>query len=251
MKTLAFASRNAKELQRDVLTSIFGIAFPIVLLVLLSVINSSIPKEAHMTLFEIKNLTGGIGAFGLVFLSLFSALLVSKDRCTAFIIRLYASPLKPSGYILGYTVPLIPMAVLQTLVTSLSALIFGLSFSANILLAAVVSIVPAFLYISIGLLCGTAFSDKMVGMVGIICGAVLTNLSAWLSNIWFDISLVGGAFQKIAEFLPFIHCVNALRTALEGNYSQIIPELLWVFGYAAVIFACAVLLFNRRMKQDK
>lgn len=28
MKTLAFASRNAKELQRDVLTSIFGIAFP-------------------------------------------------------------------------------------------------------------------------------------------------------------------------------------------------------------------------------
>ena len=67
MKTLAFASRNAKELQRDVLTSIFGIAFPIVLLVLLSVINSSIPKEAHMTLFEIKNLTGGISAFGLVF----------------------------------------------------------------------------------------------------------------------------------------------------------------------------------------
>lgn len=248
MKTLAFASRNAKELQRDVLTSIFGIAFPIVLLVLLSVINSSIPKEAHMTLFEIKNLTGGISAFGLVFLSLFSALLVSKDRCTAFIIRLYASPLKPSGYILGYTVPLIPMALLQTLVTCLFALIFGLSFSANILLAAVVIIVPAFLYISIGLLCGTAFSDKMVG---IICGAVLTNLSAWLSNIWFDISLVGGAFQKIAEFLPFIHCVNALRAALEGNYSQIIPELLWVFGYAAVIFACAVLLFNRRMKQDK
>ena len=201
-----------------------------------------------MTLFEIKNLTGGISAFGLVFLSLFSALLVSKDRCTAFIIRLYASPLKPSGYILGYTVPLIPMALLQTLVTCMFALIFGLSFSANILLAAVVSIVPAFLYISIGLLCGTAFSDKMVG---IICGAVLTNLSAWLSNIWFDISLVGGAFKKIAEFLPFIHCVNALRATLEGNYSQIIPELLWVFGYAAVIFACAVLLFNRRMKQDK
>ena len=137
---------------------------------------------------------------------------------------------------------------MQTLVTCLFALIFGLSFSANILLAAVVSIVPAFLYISIGLLCGTAFSDKMVG---IICGAVLTNLSAWLSNIWFDISLVGGAFEKIAGFLPFIHCVNALRATLEGNYSQIIPELLWVFGYAAVIFACAVLLFNRRMKQDK
>ncbi len=248
MKTLAFAARNAKELQRDILTSIFGIAFPLVLLVLLSIINSSIPEEAHMTLFEIKSLTGGICAFGLVFLSLFSALLVAKDRCTAFIIRLYTSPLKPSGYIIGYTLPLIPMAVLQTLVTSLSALIFGLEFSANILLASVVSIVPGFLYISIGLLCGTAFSDKMVG---VLCGAVLTNLSAWLSNIWFDISLVGGAFEKIAGFLPFIHCVNALRAVFESDYSQIIPELLWVAGYAVVIFACAVLLFNRRMKQDK
>ncbi len=248
MKTLAFAARNAKELQRDILTSIFGIAFPLLLLVLLSIINSSIPEEAHMTLFEIKSLTGGICAFGLVFLSLFSALLVAKDRCTAFIIRLYTSPLKPSGYIIGYTLPLIPMAVLQTLVTSLSALIFGLEFSANILLASVVSIVPGFLYISIGLLCGTVFSDKMVG---VLCGAVLTNLSAWLSNIWFDISLVGGAFEKIAGFLPFIHCVNALRAVFESDYSQIIPELLWVAGYAVVIFACAVLLFNRRMKQDK
>ncbi|WP_405354204.1 ABC transporter permease [Ruminococcus sp.] len=248
MRTLAFASRNAKELQRDVLTVIFGIGFPLVLLTLLSIINSSIPKEAHMTLFEIKSLTGGISAFGLVFLSLFSALLVSKDRCTAFIIRLYTSPLKPSSYIIGYILPLIPMAVAQTLVTCLFALIFGLEFSANILLAAVVSIVPAFLYISIGLLCGTAFSDKMVG---ILCGAVLTNLSAWLSNIWFDLSLVGGTFEKIAGFLPFVHCVNALRAVLDGDYAQIFPELLWVFAYAVVIFACAVYLFNRRMKQDK
>lgn len=104
------------------------------------------------------------------------------------------------------------------------------------------------LYISIGLLCGTAFSDKMVG---VLCGAVLTNISAWLSDIWFDLSLVGGAFEKIAGFLPFVHAVNAMRAVLEGDYSQIIPELLWVLGYAVVIFACAVWLFNRRMKQDK
>ena len=248
MKTLAFASRNAKELLRDAVTSIFGIGFPVVLLTLLSIINSSIPKEANMTLFEIKSLTGGIAEFGLVFLSLFSALLVSKDRCTAFIIRLYTSPLKASGYIIGYILPLIPMAVAQSLVTCLFALIFGLEFSVNILLAALVSIVPAFLYISIGLLCGTAFSDKMVG---VLCGAVLTNISAWLSDIWFDLSLVGGAFEKIAGFLPFVHAVNAIRAVFEGDYSQIIPELLWVLGYAVVIFACAVWLFNRRMKQDK
>ncbi len=248
MKTLVFASRNAKEMMRDILTTIFGIAFPIILLVLLSIINSNIPKEAHMTLFEIENLSGGIASFGPTFLSLFSALLISKDRCTAFIIRLYISPMKPSGYIIGYILPLIPMAMLQTLVSCLFALFFGLEFSANIFMIMLINIIPAFLYISIGLLCGTAFSDKMVG---VICGAVLTNFSAWLSNIWFDLSLVGGAFEKIANLLPFVHCVNASRAALSGDYSQLLSDLMWVLGYAIVIFICAVALFNYRMKQDK
>ena len=248
MKTLVFASRNTKEILRDILTLLFGIVFPIVLLVLLSIINSSIPAEAGMSLFEISNLVPGVSVFGLSFISLFTAMLVSKDRCTSFILRLFTSPLKPAEYILGYTIPLIPMSIVQTIVCYVAAFAFGLEYTANIFLAVIVNIPVAILFISIGLLCGTVFNDKMVGG---ICGALLTNLSAWLSGTWFDLDLVGGAFETVANLLPFIHAVNAGRAALSGNYSEIMPHLIWVIGYALVITVIAVVLFNRKMKQDK
>lgn len=247
-KILVFASRNAKEILRDILTLIFGILFPLVLLVLLSAINSSIPAQAGMKLFDISNLAPGISVFGLSFIAFFTATLVSKDRCTSFILRLFTSPLKPYEYIIGYTLPLVPMAIIQTLVCYCASFAFGLKVSANVLLAVAVNIPAAVFFIAIGLLCGTVFNDKMVGGV---CGALLTNLSAWLSGTWFDLSLVGGAFEKIANLMPFVHAVNAGRAALAGEYGDILPELLWVAGYAVVISVVAVILFNRKMKQDK
>ncbi len=248
MRTLVFASRNTKEITRDIFTLVFGILFPLVLLVLLSAINSSIPEGAGMKLFEITNLVPGISVFGLSFISLFTATLVAKDRCTSFILRLFTSPLKPSQYIVGYTLPLIPMSVLQTIICYAASFIFGLEWSVDILLAVIVNIPVSIFFIAVGLLCGTVFNDKAVGGV---CGALLTNLSAWLSGTWFDLELVGGAFEKIADVLPFVHAVNAGRYALSGEYSKIMPELLWVIGYALVITVIAIVLFNYKMKQDK
>ncbi len=247
-KTLVFASRNTKEILRDAGTFLFGILFPLVLMVLLSAINNAVPAQAELTLFEIENLAPGIVQFGLSFIALFTATLVSKDRTTSFILRLFTSPLRPYQYILGYTLPLLPMAVVQMLVCYVGALCFGLAISADILLSVAVSIPSAVMFIGIGLLCGTWLNEKAVGGV---CGAMLTNLSAWLSGTWFDLSLVGGAFEKTAGFLPFVHGVNAGRYALSGDYAQIPAELLWVTGYAVVICICAVVLFRFRMKQDK
>ena len=117
-----------------------------------------------------------------------------------------------------------------------------------IVLAVVVNIPISLFFISVGLLCGTVFNDKAVGGV---CGALLTNLSAWLSGTWFDLELVGGAFEKIADLLPFVHAVDAGRYALSGEYSKIMPELLWVLSYALAITVIAVFLFSYKMKQDK
>lgn len=248
MRTLVFASRNTKEITRDIFTLIFGILFPLVLLVLLSAINSGIPEQAGMKLFDIENLVPGISVFGLSFISLFTATLVSKDRCTSFILRLFTSPLKSSQYIIGYTLPLIPMSILQTIVCYIASFAFGLEWTSDIILAVVVNIPVSVFFIATGLLCGTIFNDKAVGGV---CGALLTNLSAWLSGTWFDLELVGGAFEKIADLLPFVHAVDAGRYALSGEYSKILPELLWVAGYALVITVIAVVLFSHKMKQDK
>ena len=249
MRTLVFASRNTKEITRDLLTLFFGICFPLVLLVLLSAINSSIPQEAGATtLFNINSLAPGITVFGLSFIALFSAMLISKDRSTSFILRLFTSPLKASEFILGYTLPLIPMALAQTAICYIASIFFGLEMSMNVVIATFVNIPIALVFIALGLLSGTLLNEKAVGGV---CGALLTNLSAWFSNIWFDTSLVGGWFEKIANVLPFGHAVNASRYAISGDFDKILPELVWVIGYAAVLLVIAIVVFTVKMKKDK
>lgn len=88
MKTLSFSVRNTKEILRDKLNLAFGLGFPVVVL-LLSLIQSNIPVE----LFAIDKLAPGIAVFGLSFISLFSGMLIAKDRTSAFMLRLFASPM--------------------------------------------------------------------------------------------------------------------------------------------------------------
>ena len=135
----------------------------------------------------------------------------------------------------------------EGIVSYILAVILGLEISVNILLSLVLIIPVAILYIGIGLLCGSVLNDKQVGG---ICGALLTNLSAWLSGIWFDLDLVGGWFKRIADALPFVHAVEMQRAVISGNYVDIFPHLWWVLGYAAVCLTAAVALFLRQMKRQ-
>lgn len=248
MRAYVFASRNTKEILRDMLTLFFGLAFPLVILLLLFAIGSAVPEEANMHMFDIEILTPGITVFGLSFVALFSAQLIAKDKTTSFMMRLFTSPIKASEFILGYTMPLIPMSLVQTFICYIAALILGLEFTPNILLAAVVNIPISLVFIALGLLCGTVLSEKAVGG---ICGALLTNLSAWFSNIWFDTALVGGWFEGIANALPFAHAVNAARYALNGEFESIMSELLWVIGYAIVLLVVSIVIFTVKMKRNK
>ena len=243
MRLLAFASRNRKELLRDPANLGFGIGFPLVLLLLLSAIQANIP----VSLFEIGSITPGIAVFGLSFLSLFSGMLIAKDRSSSFLMRLFASPLTPSDFILGYTAPLLPMALAQSAICFLAAFVLGLAVNANVLLSLLVLVPTAILFIALGLLAGSLLNDKQVGG---ICGALLTNLSAWLSGTWFDLDLVGGWFKSLAYALPFPHAVDAARAALTGDYGAVLPHLWWVIGYATVILAIAIAAFSHKMNSD-
>ena len=243
MRMLTFAGRNTKEILRDPLNLAFGLGFPLVLIFLLSAIQANIPVK----LFEIQHLAPGITVFGLSFMTLFSATIIAKDRGSSLLQRLYTTPLTPPDFILGYTLPIIPIAVAQCAVCYIAAIILGLEITAGILYAILFIIPVSVFYIALGLLCGSIFTDKQVGG---ICGALLTNLSAWLSGVWFDLDLVGGAFQKIAYALPFVHAVEMERAILAGNFTGIFPHLWWVLGYAAAALVLAVLLFLRQMKKQ-
>lgn len=244
MRWLAFATRNNKEIIRDPLNFAFGIGFPLAILLLLSAIQANIPVQ----MFVIDKLIPGIIVFGLSFISIFSGMLISKDRETSFLMRLFTTPLSATDYIVGYTLPLLPLAILQIAASFIAAFFLGLPVNFSVLLSLIVYIPTVVLFIGIGLLAGSIFNEKQVSN---ICGALLTNLSAWLSGAWFDLNLVGGWFKGIAYSIPFAHAVDAGRATLNGDYSSILPHLWWVIGYAVVIFVIAIIVFRNKMSSDK
>ncbi len=243
MRMWTFSKRCAKETLRDPLNLLFGLGFPIVLLFLLSAIQANVPVR----LFEIESLAPGITVFGLSFITLFSATLVARDRESALLQRLYTSPLKAAEFIIGYMLPLIPIAIAQCAICYIAAIPLGLPVTVNMLFA-ILGILPFALFqIALGLLCGSVLNVKQVGGV---CGALLTNLSAWLSGVWFDLDLVGGVFRKIANMLPYVHAVELERAIINGDYSGFLPRMGVVAGYTIIMTIGAVWLFLQQMKKQ-
>jgi ABC-2 type transport system permease protein len=240
MKSLVFARRNIKEIMRDPINMAFGLGFPLVLLFLLSAIQANIPVDT----FGIKKLAPGVAAFGFSFLSLFCGMLIAKDRSSSYLMRLFASPMKSSDFIIGYTLPVLPLAIAQSTLIFIVSFFLGLPVNGNVLLAIVVLIPSAVLFIGLGLLVGSIFNDKAVGG---ICGALLTNISAWLSGTWFELELMGPSFKTVANLLPFVHSVEAAKAAISGNFGEIFPHLWWVLAYAFIAMAVAIWVFRKKM----
>lgn len=243
MRMMTFAKRCAKEILRDPINLGFGLGFPLVLLVLLSAIQANIP----VNLFEINTLTPGITVFGLSFMTLFSATLIAKDRESALLQRLYTSPLTGADFIIGYMLPILPIAIGQTVICYLFAIPLGLEISANIVYAVIGVIPMAIFNIALGLLCGSVLNVKQVGGV---CGALLTNLSAWFSGVWFDLNLVGGAFKKIANALPFVHAAELEKALFNGNFEGAVSHILPIILYSVLITVIAVFCFLVQMKKQ-
>ena len=243
MRMITFAKRCTKDILRDPINLAFGLGFPLVLLLLLSTMQANMPVH----LFEINTLTPGITVFGLSFLTLFAATLIAKDRESAFLQRLYTTPLTGFDFIVGYMLPILPIAIGQVIVCYLFAIPLGLTVSKNIIYA-IMGIVPMAIFnISLGLLCGSLLGVKQVGG---ICGALLTNLSAWLSGVWFDLNLVGGLFEKVAYVLPFVHAAELEKALFNGSFEGIVAHSVPILLYGLGTTALAVYCFLRQMNKQ-
>ena len=241
MKAKVFADRTAKEILRDPSSLIFGIGFPVVLLLLLTAINRSTPQP----IFPLDRLAPGIAVFGLSFMALFSAQLVARDRETSMLDRLLTTPMSAGDFIMGYTLPLLPMALAQSVICYLVAFLLGMEVTISAFVSLIMMLPVSLTFIGMGLLCGSMFNEKAA--TG-ICGALLTNLTAWLSGTWFSLDLVGGAFKTAAYWLPFAHAVDMGQAAANGTYSAMLPHIWWVAGYGIILVAAAIAVFWRKMK---
>ena len=251
---MAFAKRNLIEVYRDPLSWIFCIAFPIVMLIIMSIVNSAIPKEAGNTLFRIDNLAGGIAIFGQMFVMLFTAIAVAKDRNGAFLTRLYSSPMKSSNFVWGYILPMILTAVIQVIISLIAAVVISLisDYSLNIagLLLTVVAVIPsALMFSAIGFLFGAVFNEKAAPG---IC-SIIISLGAMLGGIWFDVEGVGGFMYKLGRCLPFLYATKLARSAISldfGVKTFLVPLGVVVFA-AIVLTVLAGVVFNYRMSADQ
>lgn len=251
MKSTIFANRVGKEIRRDPLSYIFCLGFPIVMLAIMSVLDSSIPPQANMTVFHINNLAPGISYFGLTFLMLFIAIQVSKDRTTALLLRLYASPMNAVDYILGYTLPACILGIVQMLICYIAAFVIGLCrgyvFSVPEILCSILLLIPSMLmFIGIGILFGTAVNEKAApGLCSVIISA-----SGMIGGIWMDVDGIGGNLKKVAQALPFYHGVALARLPFGDSAKSLPTDLLWTVGFGIVFYALAVVVFTSKMKKD-
>ena len=248
MRIALFAKRNTKEILRDTTNLFFGLGFPLILLVLLSVINATIPAEANNTMFSIENLAPGLAMFGTAFMALFSGMLLSKDRTSSFLMRLFASPMTSLDFILGYTLPLFVMALAQAAITLFASCLAGLELTVNLLPAILVTALSSLLFVGFGLLFGSLMNEKAVGG---ICGAALTNVAGWLSGVFIPLDLIGGTFKNVADILPFYHSVQAIKATLRGDFAELMPHFGIVLAYTVVVFVLAVIAFQRKMNGNK
>lgn len=251
MRSIIFSKRTIKELLRDPLGYIFCLGFPLVMLLIMTIVDRSIPKEAGMDLFHIQSLAPGIALFGLTFVMLFTCLQVSKDRSGAFLTRLYASPMQEVDFIGGYTMPLLIISILQIAVAFIASMIIGnitgYEFQlVNVLLCILVLLPSALMFIAIGLFFGTLLNDKAAPG---ICSIIITAASL-LGGVWMDVDAIGGTFMKVCHALPFYHGARAARMALQGNYVELGKPLSIIFIYALAIYTIAALLFRRKMQSD-
>ncbi len=243
MRMMTFAKRCAKEILRDPINLGFGLGFPLILLLLLNTMQKNLP----VSLFVIDTLTPGITVFGLSFMTLFSGALIAKDRESALLQRLYTTPLTGWDFIIGYMLPILPIALGQTVICYLFAIPLGLEVSVNVIYA-IMGIIPMAIFnFALGLLCGSVLGVKQVGGTSV---ALLTNLSAWLSGVWFDLKLVGGFFEKLAGALPFVHAVELEKALCNGNFEVAASHILPILLYSVGITVVAVFCFLGQMKKQ-
>ena len=240
MRIITFAKRNLKEIIRDPLSIIFAIILPLFLLYIFE--QFKIPNEVY----NIENFTPGIIIFSLSFITMFTSSLVAKDRSTSLTTRLEVSPMKSIDYILGYSISVLPIVLIQNILFFMTAMLLGLNFSINIIYTILVSIPISLLFISLGILIGTITNEKSSSGVS----SIVVQLVAFTSGMYFSIDMVGNTFSTICKILPFQSTLNITKSVLNNSYNNILTSILVVVIYTVITIVLEIFLYKKKMISD-
>jgi ABC-2 type transport system permease protein len=251
-----FAGRTAREILRDPLSFVFCLGVPLIMLVAMYALFSSLAPGG---LFSLDSLTPGIAVFSGTFTMLYVTLLVSRDRTTWFLTRLYTSPMRNTDFVLGYALPGILIGLCQVVICYLTAMVTGLvtgstDWISGRIFPAILCLLPIIVtYVFTGILFGSLFSDKAApGLSSIVISA-----AGFLSGAWMPLETLASGFQAFCAALPFYPAVRSGRTCLAGASASLTGDGFWrdmlvCTAYAAgmIILACLAFRFHARREAE-
>ena len=239
MRIYSFSKRNFKEIIRDPLSIIFAVLLPLFLLFIFQ--QFKIPNNVY----RIENFTPGIIIFSFSFITMFTATLIAKDRTTSLLIRLGVSPMKPMEYIIGYTLSVLPLVIIQNILFFVVAIMLGLSPSINILFTILVSLLISILFIALGILIGSITTEKSASGAS----SIIVQLVAFTSGMYFSADMIGKFFNTLCNILPFKSALDIIKSVLNGTVIDL-SKLLIVTGYGVLSVVLAIIIFKRNMISD-
>lgn len=235
--------RNIKEIIRDPLSLVFTIALPLFMEILFYLIFHNLADQ-----FQMKYLAPGIVVFAEAFLTLFTGLLISLDRNTSFLTRLYVSKARSYEFIFGYLLAVLPISIVQSVLFFVVGGIFDTSiFSVYMLISLALSIVTSLLFIGLGILFGCICNEKSIGGVSSI---VVVGQSV-LSGMWFPIEGLSEGIIVFMKVLPFKNATMIIQNSLLNvpyTFEDFYLPLIIVFSYIVVVLITAILVFKHKMK---
>ena len=235
--------RNFKEILRDPISLSFTIGLPLIMEILFYFIFHKLTSQ-----FEMRYLAPGIVVFSQAFLSLFIGLLISLDRSSSFLTRLYVSKAKSYEFIISYALSVIPIVLVQSILFFLIGGIIDVSiFKIEIIYCILLSIVTSLVFLGLGILFGCLCNEKSVGGVA----SIIISCQSVLSGMWFPVEGMSGGFIKLMNILPFKNATILIQNTLNGitdMFNDFIKPLIIVLSYSVVVFILAILVFKKKMK---
>jgi len=186
----------------------------------------------------------GIAVFGLMILISTAAEIIAGDREKGFLARMFTTPARPWDFILGYSLPFIPVLIVSTLIYLGVGMALGLTVVGNLGHAFLIFFLIGLCSIGIGMIVGSLVkSESQAGVSWLFIVPI-----AMISGAWFTVERMPSAIRSVAGALPFIHAIDASRAVLNGSsFSAITLDIYWIVGWAVVLFAAGILLFRRTM----
>jgi ABC-2 type transport system permease protein len=237
MRFISLAVRNFKEMIRDPLSIGFEMGIPALFLVMFRALGVKTGGD----IFTASMLVPAVAIFGFGFLTMFSALILSRDRGSALLSRLLTTPLKSSDFILAYFFPFLMIAIIQIAVCFGTGALLGLQVLGNAGLVILLLIIMATCSICLGMFLGSVFNESQASGIG---SAIIVLISLF-GGLWMDLKAIGGVFQAVGDALPFAHAVDAARAVMRGvRFGDIIIDFFWIIGYTLLFFILGILCFR-------